>query len=131
MASFDGVRVAARTLRKQPGFAIVVILSLALAISLNTTMYSVLDAMIHPPVDIRDPAGVFSARLFGDNKHKVTNAQRDSLLVSSTHVITGTAWFSLAGAVPVGVGDRLIEATLGGVRPEFFDMMGPRMVTGR
>ncbi len=134
MASFDGVRVAARTLRKQPGFAIVVILSLALAISLNTTMYSVLDAMIHPRVDIRDPAGVFSVRFFGDYRSKVTNPQRDSLLVSSTHVIVGTAWYDAVSAfrpVPVAIGDRLIEASVGAVSPEFFDMMGPRMIRGR
>ena len=57
--TFDHVRVAIRTLRKQPVFTAVVILSLALAISLNTTMYAVLDSLIHPRVDIRDPASLY------------------------------------------------------------------------
>ena len=118
MASMDGIRVATRTLRKQPGFTSVVILSLALAIALNTTMYSVLDALIHPRVDIRDPDDIFSIKFFGDYRFKVSAAQRDSLLRASTHVVTGVAWFdavSTYGATPLGAGDRLIDARIGSV----------------
>jgi len=53
--STDAIRLSARTLRKQPVFAVVVVLSLALAIALNTTMYGVFDAMAHPPN--ADPIG--------------------------------------------------------------------------
>jgi putative ABC transport system permease protein len=48
--SLDGFRIAARTLRKQPVFTTVVVLSLALGIALNTAMYSVLDALIRPGI---------------------------------------------------------------------------------
>jgi hypothetical protein len=57
--SLDAIRVATRTLRKQPVFTAVVVLSLGLVIALNTTMYAVLDALIHPRVDIRDPASLY------------------------------------------------------------------------
>ena len=40
------LRVAARSFVRHPGFTCVAVLSLALAIALNTTMYGVLDAMI-------------------------------------------------------------------------------------
>ncbi|MEP6991120.1 MAG: permease prefix domain 1-containing protein, partial [bacterium] len=40
------VRIATRTLLRQPTFAITATLALALAIAVNTTMFSVLDAMI-------------------------------------------------------------------------------------
>ena len=44
-----------RPIQPRTGVSTVVILSLALAIALNTTMYSVLDAMIHPRIDVRRP----------------------------------------------------------------------------
>lgn len=91
--SLERIRVAMRTLRKQPGFSAVVILSLALAISLNTTMYAVLDALIHPRVDIRDPSTLYRLRFFGDFKGRVSVALRDSLLRTGAPSIEAVAWF--------------------------------------
>jgi hypothetical protein len=103
--SFDGVRVASRTLRKQPGFASVVILSLALAIALNTTMYSVLDALIHPRVDIRDPDQLYMIRLYGDYHGRVSLAERDSAVRSGVRNIEAAAWFNGVSGYP----SRIIE----------------------
>jgi hypothetical protein len=51
---------AIRTLVRQPAFAIVVILTFALGIGANATMFAVIDRLLlQPPPHVRDPGGVF------------------------------------------------------------------------
>jgi putative ABC transport system permease protein len=131
--SLDALRVAARTLRKQPVFSTVVILSLGLAIALNTTMYAVLDALIHPRVDLRDPSGVYRVKFFGDYQSRVSTAKRDSLVLSVAS-IESAAWLnpmSFAGSRLLRVGDQFAEAPIVQVSREYFELMGPRVVAGR
>ena len=59
------IRIATRTLLRQPTFAITATVALALAIAVNTTMYSVLDAMINPTVGASKPEQLYSIRYYG------------------------------------------------------------------
>jgi len=49
------LRYALRTLRRQPGFAIVVILTLALGIGVNTTIFSLFDAIMLRTLPVQAP----------------------------------------------------------------------------
>src|SRR5438552_3527192 len=69
--SGHSLRQSARTLAKHRGFTSIAILSLALAIALNTTMYSVLDAMINPRIDAREPERLFGVTYFGDYRRRL------------------------------------------------------------
>ena len=60
-----------RTLARHRGFTIVAILSLALAIGLNTTMYSVLDTLLSPHSDLAHPEQLRRLWYFGDMRHKL------------------------------------------------------------
>src|SRR3954466_5684166 len=50
------LRYALRTLAKNPGFAALTIVCLALGIGVNSTMFSVVDTIVIRPLPFRDPA---------------------------------------------------------------------------
>lgn len=56
-ALWRDLRFSLRGLRKRPGFAIVVILSLALGIGANTAIFSLVDAITFRPLPVANPGG--------------------------------------------------------------------------
>ena len=130
--SISEFRVSARSLGKQPVFTTVVVLSLALAIALNTTMYGVLDAMIHPVLDVRDPTRLFWIQYYGDPKSRVDNNQRDAALATGMH--TYDAITRGGGGTPYALierGQNFAEGSVAAVGPNYFDVVGPRVIAGR
>src|SRR4030095_10802599 len=89
--ALESLRLAARSLRKQPAFTTVVIVSLALGIALNTTMYGMLEALIRPNVEMRDPGNLYFIRFYGDYKWRVDNRARDVALATGMHAYESIA----------------------------------------
>jgi predicted permease len=129
------LRTTLRTLGHHRGFTAVAVVSLALAIALNTTMYSVLDAMIDPKLDVRSPEQLYNFRFFGDYHGRlpegaVERALRDGL----------RGFDDVTGAWPLGRGltlpamehdGRRIPVHAVTVRTNFFPMLGVHPLAGR
>ena len=62
------VRFAVRQLRKQPGFALTAVLSLALGIGANTAIFQLLNALSLRPLPVERPRELVEIRLTGDGR---------------------------------------------------------------
>lgn len=129
------VRVALRTLARHKGFTTVAVLSLAIAIALNTTMYSVLDAMIRPHINARNPENIWWVRFYANDMRKLDYANVERALqagakgfdgVTGTDFIPGKFTGTL---VENGSHYKRVGVTI--VRPNYFSFLGSQPQQGR
>jgi putative ABC transport system permease protein len=129
------LRVTLRTLARHRGFSTVAILSLALAIALNTTMYSALDAMIDPQIDARRPDHIYTIAYFGDARRKLHHSTIESALragVAGFESASGSRSASFWGQAPLAEnGSRYYRVTPIAVRMNYFEFLGTRAREGR
>ncbi|HJQ21359.1 MAG TPA: FtsX-like permease family protein [Gemmatimonadaceae bacterium] len=128
------IRIALRTLGRHRGFAAVAILSLAVAIALNTTMYSVLDALISPRIDARKPENLYRVRYFTNDARRtdfdaVTRAL--SRPARSFEAATGSGGAPYFRMALIENGARYDRAFPSIVRPNYFDVLGTHAISGR
>ncbi|HEY9227733.1 MAG TPA: FtsX-like permease family protein [Gemmatimonadaceae bacterium] len=126
------VKAAARTLLRHRGFTTVAVLSLALAIGINTTMYTTLDAMFNPRSSIRSPERLYRVGFFGDFRHRLDARTRNTMLTSGVEGFEGVTGSWLRHF------DALLESRtshrsgwVASVAPNFFAVLGVRPVVGR
>jgi putative ABC transport system permease protein len=125
-------RIATRTLLRHPTFAITATLALALAIAVNTTMFSVLDAMINPRIGIQNPQQLLSLRYFGRIGKRVDVSEHDRILGQSGRsysAVTGSGFYGFGGAT-VERGASVQPASVIIVRPNYFAVMGVAPLQG-
>src|SRR5437588_4934163 len=136
---WQDIRYALRVLAKNPGFSAIAILSLALGIGANTTIFTVVNAVLLHPLPVKDISRVVELDTV-DTKTRVTTANttklgmsymnfqdyaRENQVFAALSCITGPLPLTWSG----GAEPRQINAQL--VSANYFDMLGIRPATGR
>ena len=122
-----------RLLRRDPGFAAVAVLSLAVGIGINTAMFSVVNAVLFAPTQVADPEGL--AEIYTSTVAEMpylTTSYPDFLdLRASADAFSGLAAHAMVRGIHRGTGDRT-EIVLGEVVSDgYFDILGVRPARGR
>ena len=117
-----------RSLRKHPGFTMVALLTLGMAIGFNTSFFTVFNALALKPWPVKDPSHVvivFPQRLQGG-----FSLPEARYLAAQTRLISGLVatddWVSHLGFEGFGKGTRMKVTTA-----NFFDVLGISMEVGR
>ena len=127
------LRYAVRSLHKSPGFTAAAVLTLALGIGANTTIFSFINAiLLRPPEGVADPSRVvaiytsdFSSGPFGTSSYPDFEAIREEGSVFSSVAVYDLRPLSLA------LGDEAEMITGQTVSGDFFSLVGAVPALGR
>jgi predicted permease len=135
---WQDIRYGVRMLLKNPGFSAIAILSLALGIGANTTIFTVVNAVLLNPLPVKDISRVVEIDTI-DTKTHVTQANNTKLGMSfpncrdyarENQVFDGVVCFMQVpltwsgGAEPKQISGQLVSAN-------YFDALGLHPVAGR
>ena len=147
------VRYSLRTLRRAPGFAAVVVISLALGIGANTAIFSAIDAVMLRMLPVEDPQQLvmlewhapkwpekyvedlegssFGNEHDGQSSYSFTYPQYQQFK-NQNHVFSSTFAFAANNdQVNVGIDGRAESAVVQGVSGNYFAGLGIQAVVGR
>jgi putative ABC transport system permease protein len=129
----NDLKFALRQLRKSPGFTLIAVLTLALGIGLNTSIFSLIDDLFLRPLPFKDPQRLV---------HIYSNARERNLLELAIsvprfqHFRDSQTIFDSFGAenqsafTLTGLGDA-VQILGGQVTSNYFDVLGVRPIRGR
>lgn len=125
------LRFGIRTLAKNPGFAVVAILTLALGIGASTAIFSVVDAVLLRPLPYPNPQRIVTVWEQEANGHRTRLADPNFLdFRSQNNTLAGLATFS-SGPDSVSGGSEPVRMDIGLVSQDFFKVMGVEPFRGR
>ncbi|HVB36960.1 MAG TPA: ADOP family duplicated permease, partial [Vicinamibacterales bacterium] len=131
---WQDLRYAVRMLRRQPGFAAVAVLSLALGIGANTAIFSIINSIFFASIPVRDPARLV---------HLFTTDQRNPGLLGISRLnavdygeqvpaLAGVARFTFVPITLGAQGDTKPEIVAGQmVSGNYFSVLGIEPELGR
>src|SRR6476661_1324339 len=133
--AIHNLRLAARSLHRWGGIALVALTILALGIGLSIAVFTVADALLLRPLPVRDQArlvvlwGAAPDRLF-NNPLEWSDGRE---FARGARTLDRAALFLYNGAAPLPLrdGDRVSRLRRALVSGEFFDVLGARPVLGR
>jgi predicted permease len=131
---FADLRYALRTLSKRPGFTLVAVLSLGLGVGANTTIFSLVDALLLRSLPVADPPSL--VRLYTvDARNPAAPVPLVSHLNWKDYRQNTRAFAGILGydtnPVSVSTGGDAFMVTGQLVSDNFFDLLGVRAALGR
>ncbi|HWA85343.1 MAG TPA: ADOP family duplicated permease [Opitutus sp.] len=127
------LRYAGRTLRKAPGFAVVVVLTLALGVGLNTVVFSFYHLLVAKPLAARAPEQIL--RVSADDRRFQAPFTLDEVLDLRARLRSASAVVASSPLQVVLMGaateDHQLPAALQFVSENYFPALGVPAVLGR
>jgi len=130
-AGHHDLLAALRSLRRSPGFVAIAVLSLGLAIGLNTTMLAMMDAILHPYVPYAKPGQLFELIPYGMTRSHQW-IQRPMYLGARerTDLYASIVPFTFSSGVAEANGHLVqTQAIIAGTR--LFNVLGVKPIAGR
>ena len=124
------IRYGLRLCVRAPGFSIVVVLTLALGIGLNTAVFSVVNAVLVRPLAYPNPERlVWVAPVDDRGQDDVVMSPDFNAWRDAATVFDGLAGF-LTTAEAIDVGDEVVQARVAAVTDGFWDLTGASFALG-
>ena len=125
------LRFGIRTLTKNPGFAAVAILTLALGIGASTAIFSVIDAVLLRPPPYPNPQQIVTVKEQEAHGHRAHLADPNFLdFRSQNHTLAALATFG-SGSASISGGSEPVRVDVGYITQDFFKVMGVEPFRGR
>ncbi|HUB28708.1 MAG TPA: ABC transporter permease [Terracidiphilus sp.] len=127
------LRFGARSLAKTPGFAVIAILLIAVAIGVNTAVFSVIDAVLLRPLTYPDPQALVELRNTSrQGSFPGANIPKFNLWHQQRAIFQQVAAYDFGGAgLNITGGDHPQQVQGIHVSADYFAMFGAPMVAGR
>ncbi len=132
----QNLKFAARQLRRNPGFTVTVILTLALSIGANTAIFSLVNALMLKTLPYPHPErmGTIYTRVTGtrasDERHKL-NGERWELLRDNVPSLISAVSSSRSSGLNLQAGSRVQYLQAGRISAHYLDVLGLRPFVGR
>src|SRR5215469_2390629 len=126
-------KYALRTLAKTPGFTIIAVVTLALAIGANTAIFSLIHDLFLRGLPFKEPSRVVHMVVDDKSRNLVDiplSAPRFEHYREGQRLFDGFAAENLFAFTLTGVGDP-VQVFGGRVTPNYFDVLGVRSILGR
>jgi putative ABC transport system permease protein len=131
---WQDVCYAARTLRKSPAFLVVVVLSLALGIGANSTIFSVLNMLMYRPLPYPQPDRLMA--IWETETGRETSSEPPAIADGAdwkkqSHIFEDIALTSYTEPTPLAGSGVAEQASAQFVTPNFFRLLGVSPMFGR
>jgi hypothetical protein len=129
---FNDVRYATRTLLKNPGFAVVAILTLALGIGANTAIFSVVNSVLLRALPFPEPDRIVRVWTSTADEPRSTHSAGDFMdLRQEQQSLQAIAGYRPIVFTAVPRGGEAAQLLGSYVTSEFFDVLGAPAAAGR
>jgi predicted permease len=125
------LRYAVRTLLKQPGFALIVVVTLAVGVGANTAVFSIVNAMLFRPRPVAQPERLVELYVGDAGSPYQTGSYQDFLIFrNQPEVFSDLAAYNVE-QFKLGGADDVEQVWGEAVSGNYFDLLGVSAIKGR